>query len=110
MANTEVLAALRKVRAARNAADTVLKGSLSVAGRAAAQKAWDDLDTLEGDLMLEELKSKLDELAATAEDLGALTGEMEKSGAELEKLAEIISIAAKAVSTLATVVAMAATV
>lgn len=109
MPDDERLAALKKVRAARNAAGDVLEDSnLSAADRATAQKAWDDLDDLEGDLILSDLEEQLDALKTSAGDLDVLVGQMKTASASLQQLAGTISAASSAVGTLAQVVGAAA--
>jgi hypothetical protein len=109
VADTERLAALRKVRTARDAADAALADpTLTPSARTQAQKAWDDLDTLEGDLILQDLGQKLQEIQSSASDLQLLATQMQGSAASLANLASLIGDVAQAVGGLAEIAALAA--
>jgi hypothetical protein len=100
MESPEQAAALEQVRAARAVADDVLADpSVTGDARACAQQAWDELDTLEGDLVIEDLAPKIEEIQASAADLRALATQMESSAAALQSLATVLGDVVTAVST-----------
>ena len=109
MANTERLAALQKVRIARNAVQTARATSgLTTDDQSTLTKLFFDLDDLEDVLILEEIGDKVDSMTADAKDLAKVAGEIKNASAALAKVVKQVEDAAKAVSGLMQVVTAAA--
>jgi len=105
MANTERLAALQKVRVARNAVQAArTKTGLSPEDQTALTKLFFDLDDLEDSLILEEISEKIDSLTTDAKDLAKVASEIKNAHAALAKEAALVEDAAKAVNGLVQVV------
>jgi hypothetical protein len=109
MANTERLAALQKVRIARNAVQATRNAlGLAPEDQTALTRLFFDLDDLEDSLILEEISEKIDSLATDAKDLAKVASEIKDAHAALAKEAALVEDAAKAVNGLVQVVAAAA--
>ena len=109
MANTERLAALQKVRMARNAAQAArATPGLTADDQTTLTKLFFDLDDLEDVLILEEISDKVDTMTADAKDLAQVAGEIKNANAALAKVAKLVEDAAKAISGLVQVVTAAA--
>ena len=109
MANTERLAALAKVRTARNAIQDVLAAeNVSAADRTSLQGIVFDLNELEDLLILADISEKVDALRTDSDDLGKTVAAMTAAGDKVAKAVALVDVAAKALGGLADVVAMAA--
>ena len=105
MANTERLAALQKVRIARNAVQAArAKAGLTASGQTALTKLFFDLDELEDSLILEEISDKVDSMRSDAKDLADVAGQVKKAHAALAKEVSLVEDAAEAVNGLVQVV------
>lgn len=109
MANTERLAALQKVRIARNVVQAArAKAGLTADEQTALTKLFFDLDELEDSLILEEISDKVDSMRTGAKDLADVAGQVKNAHAALAKEVSLVEDAAKAVHGLVQVVTAAA--
>ena len=109
MANTERLAALQKVRIARNAAQAArAKTGLTADDQTALTKLFFDLDDLEDVLILEEISDKIDSLRKDSKDLAEVARQVKNAHSALAKEAALVEAAAKAINGLVQVVTAAA--
>ncbi len=109
MANTERLAALQKVRIARNAVQAArAKAGLTADEQTALTKLFFDLDDLEDSLIIEEISDKVDAMRADAKNLAEVAGKVKDAHAALAKEVALVEEAAKAVNGLLSVVTAAA--
>ena len=101
----EVMAALKNVRQARNAANlTRFDRSLSLEEQGRLTQLYLDLDDLEGKLILGDLRAQLDGLRADSAQLSAVVADMQQAGASLRSLADKVQVAATAVNAVVSVV------
>jgi hypothetical protein len=108
MANTERLGVIRMLREARMAVGTArFDPGLTVKDRRRLERAYIELDSLEGTLILQEIRDRVDALASDSARLEKLAQEMRQSASELKAIAEMIDRAAKAVAALAEIAAKA---
>jgi len=109
MANTERLAALQKVRIARNAVQAArARTGLTDEEQTALTKLFFDLDDLEDSLILEEISEQVTALRADAKDLTEVAGRIKAIDGALAKEAALVEDAAKAINGLVQVVTAAA--
>jgi hypothetical protein len=102
MATELILAALKQVRAARDAANVARTDTAaSCAARALAARAFMDLDKLEGDLILRGLDDQLVDVQRAAGDLKSLLQPMRDAQSSLGQLAGLVDGVAAAVDALA---------
>ena len=107
----EVMAALKNVRQARNAANlTRFDRSLSLEEQGRLTQLYLDLDDLEGKLILGDLRAQLDGLKAEAASLTAVVADMQQAGDSLRSLADKVQLAATAVNAVVSVVQAAVSV
>lgn len=109
MANTERLAALQKVRIARNAVQAArVKAGLTPEDQTALTRLFFDLDEVEDSLILDDIRDKVDSMRTDAKDLAEVAGQVKNAHAALTKEAALVEDAAKAVNGLVQVVTAAA--
>lgn len=101
MANTERLRAIQFVREAREAVGSArFDSALSVEERQKLEQANIELNNLEGELILREIRERVDALTNDCARLEALAKDMKQSAEKLKAIAEMIEKAAKAVAVL----------
>lgn len=109
MANTERLAALQKVRIARNAVqEALVNPALSSDDKASLEGLVSDLDDLEDSLILGDISDKVETITEDGAKLNETVTEMTAAASKLAKELSLVEDAAKAVSGLAAVVSLAA--
>jgi hypothetical protein len=109
MADTERLAALQKVRTARNAVQAArATAGLSTDEQSALTKLYFDLDDLEDSLILEALSNRIDAMGADAKDLASVAAKVKEASGALDREMTLVEDAAKAIQGLVQVVAAAA--
>jgi hypothetical protein len=109
MGDTERLAALSKVRVARNAVQAArANDGLSPDAQSGLTKLYFDLDDLEDLLILEDITDKLATIQNDAADLKQSVAAMGGAADKLAKELSLVDDAAKAIGGLAKVVALAA--
>jgi len=108
MANTERLAALAKVRTAKNAIDDCRADTaIPPEDRAQLERAYNALDAVEDDLILQEIGDHVDELKAASVALGQVTANMNTAIAQIQKVVVLVADAAQALKALANIAAAA---
>ena len=109
MANTERLAALVKVRVARNAVQTAQgQVGLSSEDQSRLVSLFADLDDLEDLLILEDITEKVESIRKDATELKEVVAGMTSSATKLKRELSLVDDAAKVVVVLAEVVSLAA--
>jgi hypothetical protein len=109
MANTERLAALEKVRTARNAIQVALiNPALSGEDKPSLEGLVSDLDDLEDSLILGEISDKVDIITKDGANLNETVAALSAATTKLSKELSLVEDAAKAVSGLAAVISLAA--
>jgi hypothetical protein len=106
MADTQILAALRKVRDARKQVQQ-LQQTLTGGDLALADQVYDALDAIEETLVDEQLEEHLEQLKQDAKALDPLLAQMKAGDAQLQTIATVVSAAAQAVGALANIVGQA---
>ena len=108
MANTERLAALARVRIARNAVQAAQgQGGLSSEDQSRLVSLFADLDDLEDLLILEDISEKVESIRKDATELKGVAAGMAASATKLTRELGLVDDAAKAVGILAEVVSLA---
>jgi hypothetical protein len=109
MANTERLAALEKVRTARNAIQAALiSPALSTEDKPSLEGLVSDLDDLEDSLILGDISDKVETITEDSANLSETVTGLAAAATRLAKELSLVEDAAKAVSGLAEVVSLAA--
>jgi len=108
MANTERLAALARVRLARNAIQ-VAQGQVGLSSDEQSRlvSLFADLDDLEDLLILEDISENVESIRKDADELKDVAASMSASANKLTRELSLVDDAAKAVAGLADVVALA---
>jgi hypothetical protein len=108
MARTEILNALKRVRAAeKETAEMLINAELTGEERNLLQSCRDELVDLEDKLILEDIIQSVKELQNDAKDLQALTVKMKQTAGSLGKIATVVGEVAKVVGTLADILSKA---
>lgn len=101
MANTERLAVLAKVRTAKKGINQLLNdASLGDADRAVLEESLVDLDGVEDELILAELRERVEHLKSVSSDLAKKARRMRKSIKKIQKVADLVDDAAQAIKVL----------
>jgi hypothetical protein len=108
MANTERLAALVKVRLARNTIqDTLANPNIVASDRDSLQSLVFALNDLEDTLILDDLTESVDAIREDSDRLSKVVAAMRAAGTQMAQEAAIVDTAAKAVGGLAQLVSVA---
>lgn len=109
MANTERLAVLAKVRAAKYEVDARrIDASISTGDRVLLEQAYLQLDKVEDDLIRQEITDRVAELKDASAELGKVTAKMNTDVMAIQKVAALIDDAAQALKALANIAETAA--